>query len=62
MPVTAEDNVSWRVEVGAALVSEVLNINELRQLPAPSPLKIVGSARLRFRTTSVSMYYRYAPR
>ena len=62
MPVIAEDNVSWRVEVGAALVSEVLNINELRQLPAPSPLKIVGSARLRFRTTSVSMYYRYAPR
>ena len=28
----------------------------------PSPLKIVGSARLRFRTTSVSMRYRCAPR
>ena len=25
------------VEVGAALVSEVLNINELRQHPVPSP-------------------------
>ena len=62
MPVTAEDNVSWRVEVGAALVSEVLNINELRQHSVPSPLKIVGSARLRFRTTSVSMRYRYSPR
>ena len=50
-----------RVGVGAALVSEVLNINELRQHSVPSPLKIVGSARLRFRTTSVSMRYRYSP-
>ena len=56
-----QNNVSCPVEVGAALVSEVLNINELRQHSVPSPLKIVGSARLRFRTTSVSMRYRCAP-
>ena len=47
--------------VGALLVLKVPNINALRESPAPSPLKIMGSARWPFRVIWLSMHYKEGP-
>ena len=47
--------------VGALPILKVLNINALRESPAPSPLKIMGSARWPFRTIWLSMHYKEGP-
>ena len=47
--------------VGALPILKVLNSNALRESPAPSPLKIMGSARWPFRTIWLSMHYKEGP-